>query len=302
MPLYTEDFSPLIPRRKGNDDSIAKICDIGNVTWTFGRVLVSTSNSVVVECKNKRFGTKHVAKIATKDSSMLFKEKHFYIRACKNKKIPDSLLDCVSFGSVEFSQTPLRFMIFKHHGVDLHEYTQPLTHQNLLTIISSMLNAFEYIHNVGYCHNDVKPANILVEPRGLFGKYLSVKLVDFGVCVNYKIRSKNGRYLHDKRLANAGTFNYCSLDCHAGYFSPVNDLHSFAITILDLLKKPLPWVTKKRDLEKYHIKKTFLEDASIIDYVFEEEDHVFADALYKLFTLTREDFFDYTELKMLFYC
>ena len=44
----------------------------------------------------------------------------------------------------------------------------------ILTIISQVLNSLQILHRVGYCHNDIKPMNIMLDDN------MDVVLIDFG--------------------------------------------------------------------------------------------------------------------------
>lgn len=58
--------------------------------------------------------------------------------------------------------------------------------EELRIIFQKVLGALAYIHSKSICHRDIKPDNILYEPKtGL------VKIIDFGISKNMKLR---GRY------------------------------------------------------------------------------------------------------------
>ena len=50
----------------------------------------------------------------------------------------------------------------------------PLTTDVILTIIGQLLNSLEILHRVGYCHNDIKPTNIMLDSN------MDVVLIDLG--------------------------------------------------------------------------------------------------------------------------
>ena len=278
--------------------------DVHGKKWTFGGVIFSSSNSIVAKAKtNDR--KKYIVKITEKDSAMMFREKHFYIKACKNKKIPETLLNYIGFGNFMFAAKSFRFILFEHFGQSLYDFASnnTVTHKHLLAVVSGILQAFEYIHKIGYCHNDVKPANILIHFKNyLFLKQaISVKLVDFGLCVNFK--KKDSNFLQDKRLSQNGTFLYCSLETHKGYFSALNDLHSFVFTIIDLLDKKIPWEKKNRSLNRLHVKEIYLANKAeeLFKFAFENEEHVFLNAFKYIFSLDRNSEVNYDKLYLMFH-
>ena len=59
---------------------------------------------------------------------------------------------------------------------DIIKENGPLPKHQFILVAKQLLSALQYLHKKGYSHNDIKPANILVD------KYGRPKLADFGLC------------------------------------------------------------------------------------------------------------------------
>lgn len=68
----------------------------------------------------------------------------------------------------EFCENGSYDQIIKQNG--------PLSKQQFITVAKQLLSALNYLHKKGYSHNDIKPANILMDAYG------RPKLADFGLC------------------------------------------------------------------------------------------------------------------------
>lgn len=53
-------------------------------------------------------------------------------------------------------------------------------------VFRQVLEAVKYLEDVGVTHRDIKTENVLLN------KYLQVKLVDFGKCLNMKVKRSGG--------------------------------------------------------------------------------------------------------------
>lgn len=61
--------------------------------------------------------------------------------------------------------------------VRLKKENPPLTVQEVGSITCDILSALEYAHSMGVVHRDVKPSNMLIDPKG------RVLLMDFGIAL-----------------------------------------------------------------------------------------------------------------------
>lgn len=126
-------------------------------------------------------------------------------------------------------------------------------------IIKYITQALDYIHNLGILHNDIKPANIVIDENGY------PNLVDFGVgcltkktsqefCKNIAINSNEP--VNEKCcLGGGGTFVYMPPErILSGVRYPKSDVWSLGATLYAVFENELVWpqVTSKttiKDLE-----------------------------------------------------
>ena len=74
-----------------------------------------------------------------------------------------------------------------------------LTPKEILMIGIQILNGIKYVHKVGYTHNDLKPANFMIDQsRDLENNNFNVSLIDFGFASNYV--DKKGKHLEIEEL------------------------------------------------------------------------------------------------------
>jgi serine/threonine-protein kinase len=98
-----------------------------------------------------------------------------------------------------------------------------------LWIARQAAEALEALHNSGYLHGDVKPANLLVDNNG------HVTLIDLG----HARRWPDEPTLNDQPLA--GTPHYLAPEAFAGRpCDPRSDLYSLGITLFEMLAGRLP--------------------------------------------------------------
>ena len=237
------------------------ITDIRGKPWTLGSMLgqggfgaiyrVQPGDIALVEEE-----TKYVAKVEPHDNGPLFVELHALLRLGRQSsrigwkpRYEDKAMGWVgvpvyhTHGSfVVNTGVKLRFLIMSRHGSDLETIFQsgmkPLPMAAVLNIGLQVLNSLEYIHHHGYCHNDVKAANILMDETGC-----DVYLVDFGLACKY--RNDEGYHCdggEDVRKAHEGTLEYCSRDAHRGAHSRRGDLESLGYCMLHWTGAHLPWI------------------------------------------------------------
>uniref|UniRef100_T1J5T2 Protein kinase domain-containing protein n=1 Tax=Strigamia maritima TaxID=126957 RepID=T1J5T2_STRMM len=152
----------------------------------------------------------------------------------------------VSLGS---SKRPLAEPnLLERLGKDLHklweENGKRFSAKTVVNIAIQILDVLEYLHEDGlHVHNDIKPSNILVDPKCCDQVYL----IDFGHSTWYiEIDCFSLNRVHKSNVpnpedANCGTPEFTSRDAHLGRFSRRSDLEMLAYTMLKLSSGKLPW-------------------------------------------------------------
>uniref|UniRef100_A0A915BKS1 non-specific serine/threonine protein kinase n=3 Tax=Parascaris univalens TaxID=6257 RepID=A0A915BKS1_PARUN len=104
-----------------------------------------------------------------------------------------------------------------------------------------ILYGIKQLHEVGYVHRDVKPANLLVGRRGREARF--VHLLDFGLAREYVLRSDGTVKIRVPRTNTLfrGTTRYCSVNAHMrGEQGRPDDLWSMAYVLAEM-RDTLPW-------------------------------------------------------------
>jgi len=140
-------------------------------------------------------------------------------------RIMDSV-DC-TFVVIEFCPEGDLFTNITERG--LFVGNDPLAKRAFLQI----LDAVEFCHSIGIYHRDLKPENILVTDGGM-----TVKLADFGLSTTDYVTSDFG----------CGSTFYMSPECQqtsprpgSCYISPVNDVWSLGVILVNLTCGRNPW-------------------------------------------------------------
>lgn len=88
-------------------------------------------------------------------------------------------------------------------------------------LLRKILRALDVLHRIGYIHSDIKPGNVMIDRFG------TIKLIDFGRAV--PTQGDNKPFL--------GTPVYMAPEAHReGLLSPVSDLYSAGLVILEMLR------------------------------------------------------------------
>ena len=160
-------------------------------------------------------------------------------------------------------------------GEDLHHYVHRqgrVTEETALAWYGQILDAFGYMHQQGYFHRDVKPANLFLTKEGV------VKVMDFGiskiVSSNLELTQTNmlmgsPLYMSPEQILTpkAVTFRTDIYSLGVTLYSllsgskPYNDTQQSAFSIqTDIVQKPLPWLDLISDTTNGAIAKATRKD------------------------------------------
>ncbi|CAJ0932273.1 unnamed protein product, partial [Mesorhabditis belari] len=123
------------------------------------------------------------------------------------------------------------------------------SHSTTLRIAVFGLYALKQLHEVGYVHRDVKPANWVIGLRGRDRK--CVYLIDYGMARAYVTKDKSGKEILRKPRHKAllrGTIRFVSMNVHnRGEQGRVDDLWALLYSLGHLCEAGLPWSGDKEE-------------------------------------------------------
>ncbi|CAI2342425.1 unnamed protein product [Caenorhabditis sp. 36 PRJEB53466] len=131
--------------------------------------------------------------------------------------------------------------------------TRRLSKPTVGRIINQSIAALRDLHEIGYLHRDVKPANMCF---GITAKNRHVlMLLDFGLVRRFKEPDGEWRQ-HRPKAGFRGTQRYVSVRVHARLEqTPADDLVSLLYTSLELLTGELPWRSMEKSEDIWKIKE-----------------------------------------------
>jgi len=142
-------------------------------------------------------------------------------------------------------------LILEHfHGLPLKEtiFNQKLTIIDFLTIAIQLTITLNQLHQESIFHQDIKPANIFVNPENLEAKITNFGLASRLLKANGKISNPN---LLKSSLAYISPEQTGKINRHIDYRT---DFYSLGITFYEMLANQLPFnSTNPMELVRYHI-------------------------------------------------
>lgn len=111
---------------------------------------------------------------------------------------------------------------------------KPMTEQEVLPVLTQILDALECVHNEGIWHLDLKPANVMIDKKG------NIILIDFGA--SKQVKNANGDSLSTSS-AMAYTQGYApseQMEQSIDKFGPWTDLYALGATLYNLLTMQKP--------------------------------------------------------------
>lgn len=145
--------------------------------------------------------------------------------------------------------------------------------KTVLMIGDQMISRFNYIHDKGVIHRDMKPENVLV---GTQNNQSILYLIDFGLSKRYIDLNTNKHIPQIEGKEITGTVRYVSIHTHKGIEqSRRDDLEALGYTMLYLLNGELPWgnlksKTNEEKKEKILEKKMQFKEGLQTDDLFDE--------------------------------
>jgi serine/threonine protein kinase len=155
--------------------------------------------------------------------------------------------------------------------------------KTVLMLADQMLTCIEAVHRRGYVHRDIKPDNFMM---GLGNQSNQVFILDFGLCMRFRIFGTTTHIADSKNKPLTGTARYSSVPALQGHEqSRRDDMESLGYVWLYLLRGSLPW-------SGLHVKNSKLRYRKICDMklrtTFEELCSGFPDEFVQYFSMVRQ--------------
>lgn len=218
-----------------------KIIKIDSEIWIIGKLLAKGGFGRVYETTCDNVTGHFVVKVERKSKfSTLPTEKHIY--------------DLLRHDEREFN------MVGYYEDKNFHYMVLPklqntlacgvVSSEDVDNLIKDVCASLNKIHNLGYCHLDVKPQNIMYSE--LLEKWC---VIDLGLC----------KKITQKECGLVGTYDFMSRGVHEGRFNKKSDFESLLYSVAFALGVDMEWleINEKEDnfVNKiYEAKKTFMEN------------------------------------------
>lgn len=125
-------------------------------------------------------------------------------------------------------------------GISLKEFMKsgPPGLEIFIAIATQLTDALSKLHHSGFIHRDIKPGNILIDP-----KMLKIQLIDFGLAKRFNYKSVS----EDSKSSPEGTLHYISPEQTGRMNRPTtvrSDFYSLGIVFFEMLTGRLPFQTE----------------------------------------------------------
>lgn len=116
--------------------------------------------------------------------------------------------------------------------------------RELKRILREILQAVEYLHDLGLIHRDIKPENIMLTK---YENEVVIKLIDFDTCEEIVPRRLSMTVNHGDRLVRrrstriVGTLGYVAPESFNGEYSTASDMFSIGVIFYILLTGDMPF-------------------------------------------------------------
>ncbi|KAG9396013.1 Protein kinase domain [Carpediemonas membranifera] len=169
------------------------------------------------------------------------------------------------------------YLAMRKLGLSLRSYiSQTLTLPQTMSLGMAAVMVLDIIHQHGYLHRDVKPANLAVD-----SSRQRLYMIDFGLSRKYVTQYLGKPAPPRTNVGFRGSYYYCSVNAHTEADLTIkDDFYSLLFSLIEIHKGALPWsgVREKSQIEK--IKRHAVESGEIfdgLDPVFEKMARVIAD-------------------------
>jgi eukaryotic-like serine/threonine-protein kinase len=120
-----------------------------------------------------------------------------------------------------------------------------------INLVLDILSGLRYLHQLGICHCDLKPQNILLS-QGRDRLY--ARLGDLGSAINRDLLSNGKGFLEPNALP--GSPAYMAPERFYGEFSVATDLYSVGVILYELIVGDRPFLGPIQDLTRGHLSET----------------------------------------------
>ena len=198
-----------------NDDLIGK----GGFSNVYKGYDIKTDNYIAIKIDNKIKYNKKEALIYKKINNFKYMAK------------------CIDYFELNKKSYLIMPLYYKSSDKILRiNYNDFFNEKDILMLGIQILQQINYLHKMGFIHQDIKPDNFVFDK-----KENKFKLIDFGLSKSY-LDDDNNHILFSKNNSRCGTMRYMSTNCHSKYsLSRRDDLISLSYSLIYLYKKNLPW-------------------------------------------------------------
>ena len=187
----------------------------------FGKVLLavvkSTGEKVAIKkvFQDRRYKNRELPIMLELHHPNIVELKSYYKTKAENKSDDEFFLNCI----MEYVPLTLSNLISKNRK------TKSKFSPIILKLFSfQMLKCIGYLHSLGICHRDIKPQNILIDPKDY-----TLKLCDFGCAKHLKKTESNISYICSR------FYRPPELVVGATYYTPQVDVWSMGCVIAELV-------------------------------------------------------------------
>ncbi|CAI2311874.1 unnamed protein product [Caenorhabditis sp. 36 PRJEB53466] len=197
----------------------------------------------MLKCPGRRFACKAETTVPDEDPTLPMEHK---VISLLNEKNSIHCVELIEKGQAENYQ----FIVMTLLGPSLDAIRAAIpTHKfstfSTLVIVIQALDTLKEIHEIGYVHRDVKPANFAIGSLGT-PKQRLVHVLDFGIARQFLVADEEGTGLRIRKprriVPFRGTLRYCSVAAQdRKEQGRHDDLWSLFYMIVEFVKGSLPW-------------------------------------------------------------